>query len=282
MPDVIRCYNNVSIHKVEALCMTLQRYSYPCRHLDMMSNFGRTIPQSSIVVTHVTNFLHTRWGHLLTNLNQNWLSPASLENFAEAIQRRGAGIDNCWNFVDGTVRACCRPGRNQRVLYNGHKKVHAIKFQSVVTPDGMIANMFGPVEGRRHDSAMLAMSNLLPQLQQNSIDTNGNLMCIYGDPAYPVRAQLLSPFPLAHITPAESAWNQSMSSVRVAVEWVFGDIINYFKFIDFRNNLKIGLSPIGKMYLVCALLKNARTTLYGNLTGMTFDVDSPVITDYFV
>ena len=39
-----------------------------------------------------------------------------------------------------------------RVLYNGHKRVHAIKFQSVVAPNGLIANLFGPVEGRRHDS----------------------------------------------------------------------------------------------------------------------------------
>ena len=142
--------------------------------------------------------------------------------------------------------------------------------------------MFGPVEGRRHDSAMLGMSNLLPQLQQRSIDTNGNPMCIYGDPAYPIRPQLLSPFPRANITPDQLAWNQTMSRVRVSVEWVFGDIVNFFKFIDFKKNLKVGLSPVGKMYLVCALLQNARTTLYGNLTGGTFDVDAPVITDYFV
>ena len=29
--------------------------------------------------------------------------------------------------------------------YNGHEKVHAIKFHSVVTPNGLIANLFGPV-----------------------------------------------------------------------------------------------------------------------------------------
>lgn len=30
-----------------------------------------------------------------------------------------------------------------------------------------------------------------------------------------------------------------MSKVRVFVEWVFGDIINYFKFLDFKKNLKV-------------------------------------------
>ncbi|KAL9977147.1 hypothetical protein ACROYT_G014520 [Oculina patagonica] len=33
--------------------------------------------------------------------------------------------------MDGTVRPIARPGERQRVLYNGHKRVHALKFQSV-------------------------------------------------------------------------------------------------------------------------------------------------------
>ena len=58
-------------------------------------------------------------------------------------------------FIDGTVRPISRPGINQRVLYNGHKRVHAIKCQSVATPDGLVAFLHGPFEGRRHNSGML-------------------------------------------------------------------------------------------------------------------------------
>lgn len=53
-----------------------------------------------------------------------------------------------------------------------------------------------------------------------------------------------------------------MSIVRLSVEWVFGDIINYFSFFDFKKNLKIGLSVVGKMYIVCVLLINVRMCLY--------------------
>ena len=42
-----------------------------------------------------------------------------------------------------------------------------------------------------------------------------------------------------------------MSSVRVSVEWVFGEIAGYFAFVDFKKNQKIGLSEIGRMYKVC-------------------------------
>ena len=80
----------------------------------------------------------------------------------------------------------CRPGQNQRLLYDGLKRYHCIKFQSVVAPNDLIANLFGPVEGKRHDSGTLADSGLLIQLQQHSFDTGGRPLCIYGDPAYPL------------------------------------------------------------------------------------------------
>ena len=87
----------------------------------------------------------TSQGHLLQDLDQPWLQPQYLEEFARAIHQRGAALDNCWGFVDGTLRPICRPGEHQRVMYNGHKRVHGLKFQSVAAPNGMIANLFGPV-----------------------------------------------------------------------------------------------------------------------------------------
>ena len=47
-----------------------------------------------------------------------------------------------------------------------------------------------------------------------------------------------------------------MSSARVSVEWIFGDV---FKLLNFRKNLKIKLRSVGKMHIVCALLHNARS-----------------------
>ena len=39
-----------------------------------------------------------------------------------------------------------------------------------------------------------------------------------------------------------------MSEVRIAVEWMFKEIINYYKFLDFKKNLKVKLIAVGKMY----------------------------------
>ena len=60
----------------------------------------------------------------------------------------------------------------------------------------------------------------------------------------------------------------------------FFDIVNYFKFVDFRKNLKIGLSNVGKIYIVCPL-QNALTCLYGSLTSEYFDCHPPSLEDYF-
>ena len=99
----------------------------------------------------VMNKLFSNHDHLLKTFNQYWLAPNQLDRYAAAIHIRGAPLDFSWGFVDGTVRPEFRSGQDQQVLYNGHKRVHSIKFQSVVAPNGLIANLFGPV-GCRHDS----------------------------------------------------------------------------------------------------------------------------------
>ena len=120
--------------------------------------------------------------------------------------------------------------------------------------NGLIAHMDGPYECRKHDSGMLAESGLLTLLNTYSHDPAGNQLCIYGDPAYPLRIHLQAPFRGPGLTHIQKQYNKAMSRVRVSVEWVFGDIVNYFGFVDFKKNLKIGLSSIGKMYLVCGII----------------------------
>ena len=106
-------------------------------------------------------------------------------------------------------------------------------------------------------------------------------MCIYGDLAYPLRVHLQTPFRHLPLAPPMQDYNESMSAVRIAVEWLFGDITNSFKFLDYKKNLKIGLSSVGKMYVVSALLCNAITCLYGNETSDYFGIEPPTLEQYF-
>ena len=117
-------------------------------------------------------------------------------------------------------------------------------------------------------------------LDEHAFGTNMQLMCIYGDPAYPLRIHLQAPFRLVQPNPEMEAFNASMSAVRVSVEWLFGDIVSSFKFIDFKKNLKISLSPIGKMYIVSGTPRNCVTCMYGNSTSKFFDPQPPTIHEY--
>ena len=108
--------------------------------------------------------------------------------------------------------------------------------------------MFGPIEGRRHDTFMLAQSGLHEKLI-NITKPNGDLYVLYGDPAYGLTQNILAPFRGAHLTVQQMQFNKRMSKVRISVEWGFGKISQLFAFLDFKKNMKVLLQPVGKYCL---------------------------------
>ena len=106
-------------------------------------------------------------------------------------------------------------------------------------------------------------------------------LCLYGDPTYPLGVHLQGPLKDRQLTPEMRSFNKAMSAVRVSVEWMFGCIRNYFQFVDFKSQQKINLSSVGKMYVVCPLLENARTCLYGNIMSSVFELSPPTLEQYF-
>lgn len=145
LPEKFTCQQGTVCEATEALCMVLRRFAYPCRYSDLVPQFGRPIPEMSMITNTVVDFIYERHGEKITRWNHELLRPESLRVYAEAVKRKGAALNNCFGFIDGTVRQICRPDQMQRAVYNGHKRVHALKFQSVTIPNGIIANMFGPL-----------------------------------------------------------------------------------------------------------------------------------------
>jgi len=104
LSNQIVCYNGVNVDMVEALCIFLKRFAYPCRYVDMTPRYGRPEPQLCMISNAVMNKMYKKWNRLLTDLNQEWSSPDHLEEFAVAVHNRGAALENCWGLNDGTVR----------------------------------------------------------------------------------------------------------------------------------------------------------------------------------
>ena len=281
LPEMMTATNGLRWSRVEGLCILLRRLAYPCRLSDLVHIFGRGVSDISRIANSVCLFIANRWRHLLLDFTAApHFSPERLHSYAEAVQAK-CPLKNCIGFVDGTVRPMCRPIIEQKAFYNGKDRVHCIKFQSIVTPDGLIAHLYGPMEGRRHDAAMLRESSLLHQLENNlPLPEAGDCYCLYGDAAYPLRPQLITPFKGAHLTPEQRAFNGAMSSVRMCVEWGFQKVRMLFAFLDFEQNLKILLQPIAAYYITGAVLANCHTCMHQSQTSLYFGVQAPTLLEY--
>ena len=157
------------------------------------------------IASAITNMVYNKHRHRLSSLQQEWLSPVKLQRYAETIHAAGSPLDNCWGFVYGSlIQVADTPMAR---IYNGSKRISDMKFQSVVEPNGLIAHLYGLLEGKHHDCTMLCESELLPQLDLYSRSLTGNPLCIYGDMKYPMRQQLQMPFHDKDLTPAQQAYN---------------------------------------------------------------------------
>ncbi|CAH3150859.1 unnamed protein product, partial [Pocillopora meandrina] len=133
-------------------------------------------------------------------------------------------LTNCFGFINCTVRPICRPGEKQRVVYNGHKRVHALK---------------------------ISIRSSAKWFDSKSLWSRGRPMSLWR-PSLPSSSSFNGPLPNREVpvfTADMEAFNSAMSSARTSVEWLFGDISNSFKFLDFKKNLKLGLSAVGKQYI---------------------------------
>ena len=196
---------------------------------------------------YIFAYNYSRFDHLLSSRNQDISQPSKLALYCSVIQQKGAPLQNCFGFVDGTVSRISSPKINQNIVYNSHKQVHGIKFQSLALPYRLIDNHSGTYEGKRHYSTMLHESALLTNLERSAWHNNQPL-CIYGNPAYHLSIHLQAPFSRKNLTPIPVNYNKAMSQTQVSVEWLFNDIKNYFKFVLLKSQMKIGLSAVGKIY----------------------------------
>lgn len=62
-------------------------------------------------------------------------------------------------------------------------------------------------------------------LERIAHSATGQALCIYDDPAYPLRIHLQAQFRDANLTDEVKAYSKATSSVRVSVEWIFGEVV---------------------------------------------------------
>ena len=117
----------------------------------LIFNYVLDFIYSQHIYSHIFTVHYTiaEWAHgikLFCHLENFWLQPSLFMGKEYLCQ-----ID--WVY-DGTVLRISRPNSNQQILFNGHKRIHGIKFQHLSLPNGVAGNFSGPYEVRRHDNTV--------------------------------------------------------------------------------------------------------------------------------
>ena len=275
----IFCTNRYRVHYETAMLIMLYRFSRPIRiRPEMESFFGMRKSHISAVLQTITTAMYAVSQPYLNNPG---IFRHRMALYARKVYRKCELLQNVWGFIDGTLRKICRPTYFQRQAYSGHKRCHGVKFQAIYTPDGLIACLFGPMNGNRHDSHMLRESQVLEQLTAlMPAEEEEIIYLLYGDPAYPQSIYLIGGYPHPAPGTQEADFNTAMSKVREAVEWAFKEIIAQWRFLDYRASIKIFEMPIARYYTIAAFLQNLRSTVYDNQTSVYFDMDTMELEDY--
>jgi hypothetical protein len=243
--------------------MLLYKLSWPRRMSDLRDEFGGTKQRCSRIVNHVVVFLFLRFIGKLSSLDRERYTDDYLLHLCSVGYAKNGIMDNIWGFIDATIRPCARPVRFQKVVYNGKNRVHSIKFQSVVSWDGMIAHLSGPWAGARHDSgifnesALPAILNGLPCVASPGSPP----VALYADEGYALSQRIYVPYADGRIDARHAAFNHSMSQSRITVEWGYHMVLQSWTALDFKRNLKIFKSPIAAYYAIAVLLTNIQSCL---------------------
>lgn len=282
LPERIITGTGNNVNRICAMCMVLRRLAYPNRLSDISSMFGLSPQSMSQIINTTISLVLEHRGHLIENLNNlGWLDQNKMRYYSQAISNKGAAINRCWAFLDGTKREISRPIINQQEYYSGHSRTHCLKYQSLLTPDGMVVSLKGAWPGRRHDAGMFRESTLYAELEQKAVFGDEQFV-IYADQGYGLMELLITPFAgqPADLQPDQLLFNNAMKILRVAVEWGFQKIITLFAFLDFKKNQKLLLQDLESMYKVGMLLTNCHTCLYGSQVGDYFLTEPPTLNEY--
>jgi hypothetical protein len=177
-----------------------------CGDLGWQTFFGYHQARASIAIGIFFNYMMEHWSYLILD-NLDFWAPR-LQGLSQAIVTKANRLDaaadleptlfRICGFIDNTTIETARPGGGPRVdghrnnpliqqsFYNGWKKNHGLKFQTIDLPNGMNMDVYGPVSLRHSDIYTWNHSSIGARLTALFSRHNVPNFRIYGDSAYVV------------------------------------------------------------------------------------------------
>ena len=148
-------------------------------------------------------------------------------------------------FIDCTIIPSCRTGGGpmvpgvhaprypylvQEAMYNGWKKCHGIKKQSIGLANGMAFQVSKGYSCRSHDLHLLDKSDINDRLVELTSERPPAEHCsCYGDSAYPQQDRICC----KRDGNKFSELNEAMNGCRKSIEWMHRDLTQYWRVPSF-------------------------------------------------
>lgn len=148
---------------------------------------------------------------------------------------------NCVGAVDGKHVVIEAPGNAGSMYYN-HKGAHSIVLMAVVDADYLFRAVDVGGYGRTSDGGILHASSFGEGLREGTLglpedavipgsEHRGPMPFVFvGDEAFPLRRNLMRPFPGQQLPGEQRAYNYRLSRARLVVECAFGILAAQWRF----------------------------------------------------
>ena len=294
----------------EIILISLERLSFPHRWTDLYERFpGRKRWFMQVCFYWFLDYMIFNWGYLLLN-NALWWKPKLMDS-CNSIRHKMANLNHVnWRqeldppsrtFVNGqwqvtgclvalmidcVMMAFSRPGgvlhegpasdrvpkEVQEAWWNGWKKIHGMKWQTVLLACGMDFLVYGPLSCRSNDLNALDESQVQDIIRELCNHGIGEfLFMIFGDSAYN---------PSSSMHTSESLPGRGFSSVREIIEWSYKEVKQLWKYCDYKHVLKLRGQPVAKIFFVCLILRNVYVTVHGSQVSTYMSMLPPTLEEW--
>jgi hypothetical protein len=248
--------------------------------------------------------MNENWGYLLRDHFEFWGD--YLEESRDAIKAKmlsqyGYNVDEDLDedflvalFIDCTIIPSCRTGGGpmapgvfaarypylvQEAFYNGWKKCHGIKKQSIGMANGMAFQVSKGYSCRRHDLHLLVESDINDRLVELTSERppEEHFSC-YGDSAYPHQYRTTCNRDGDEYTEL----NKAMNGCRESIEWMYRDLTQYWRIIGKKHTFQLltGFERADNIIDLCFTLNNAWNCMNHNETSQWFQCPPPSFEAY--
>ena len=278
-------------HREELLLIVLERCALGQRLLDLQQKYKIHHATISRGINYFAEWMQTNWGYLLRDNFEFWGD--YLEESKNAIKEKMMShyqfdVDayeeeefKVSMFIDCTIIPTSRTGGGpmnqgifaqrypymvQEAFYNGWKKCHGIKKQSISLANGMAFQVSKGYSCRRHDLHILDETEIDFRLVELTAEKPQNEQYIcYGDSAYP-QMQRIS---CKRDGDEHTDYNAVMNGCRECIEWMYGDLTRYWKVIGKKNafHLLTEFQKADNLMDLCFQFNNAWNTMNHNQTS---------------